>query len=45
MKMFEQEFKGRRLDKKGKEFYQDGAVNDLFFAYRKGYAFGARVAA
>jgi hypothetical protein len=51
MKMFEREFAGRRLDKEAKEFwakgnvYQDGAVNDLFLAYRKGYAFGTAVAA
>ena len=45
MKQFEQDFKGERLDKEGKELwsaghmYQDGNVNKLFLAYRLGYAF------
>jgi len=46
MAMFEREFKGRRLDKERKEFwtmgriYQDGELNELFLAYRRGYTFG-----
>ena len=48
MDNFEREYKHRRLDReKNKELwkrgnvYEDGAINDLFLAYRKGYAFGA----
>ena len=43
--MFEREFKGR-FDKEPKAIwpigrvYQDGALNELFLAYRRGYAFG-----
>lgn len=43
--MFEREFSGR-FDKEPKEIwkngyiYQDGNVNQMFLAYRKGYAFG-----
>lgn len=43
MAMFEREFGGRK-DKEPKNLwtmgriYQDGQVNDLFLAYRKGYA-------
>lgn len=49
MSMFEREFKGRRLDKERKEFwtmgrvYQDGELNELFLAYRRGYAYGKGV--
>lgn len=44
MDMFEREFRGERLDKEPKELwskghvYQSGPTNDLFLAYRKGYA-------
>jgi hypothetical protein len=46
--MFEREpdYKGRRLDKEAKSLwpmgriYQDANVNDLFLAYRRGYAYG-----
>lgn len=44
--MFEREFKGRRFDKEPKDIwpmgrvYQDGQVNELFLAYRRGYAYG-----
>lgn len=44
MAMFEREFKGRRLDREPKEswprgiIYQDGHINILFDAYRRGYA-------
>lgn len=49
--MFERErqFKGRRLDKENKalwqmgQIYQDGHVNELFLAYRCGYAYGKAV--
>jgi len=46
MSMFEREFKGRRLDRETKaiwpmeRIYQDGQVNELFLAYRRGYAYG-----
>lgn len=47
MASFEREHKHRRLDReKDKELwkkgavYQDGHVNELFLAYRKGYALG-----
>lgn len=49
--MFEREFKGHRLDKEAKEMwskgciFQNGETNNLFVAYRKGYALGVRVAA
>jgi hypothetical protein len=45
IKMFEIEFKGRRFDKEPKaiwtmgRIYQDGQLNELFLAYRRGYAF------
>jgi hypothetical protein len=45
MAMFEREFSGR-MDKEPKEswargiIYQDGHVNELFKAYRHGYAYG-----
>ena len=44
--MFDREFKGSRLDKEAKDMwrkgyvYQHGEVNQLFIAYRKGFAFG-----
>lgn len=43
---FEREFNGMRHDKEPKDLwprgiiYQDGNVNNLFLAYRKGYALG-----
>lgn len=46
MESFEREFSHFRLDKEAKELwpreviYQDGRVNVLFLAYRRGYAFG-----
>lgn len=49
MAMFEREFKGRRLDRESKEMwpmgviYQDGHVNELFLAYRRGYAYAKAV--
>jgi hypothetical protein len=48
---FDREFADRRLDKEAKSFwlkgniYQDGTVNELFSAYRRGYAFGKAVQA
>lgn len=48
MAMFEREFSGRK-DKEPKNLwpmghiYQDGQVNDLFLAYRKGYALARAV--
>lgn len=50
MRQFEQEFRHRRLDKEDKTLwprniiYQDGAVNELFKAYRQGYALGKATA-
>lgn len=44
MAEFEKEHKCRRLDKEPKDLwkigrvYQDGHLNDLFIAFRKGYA-------
>jgi hypothetical protein len=44
--MFDREYKGSRLDKEAKEMwpkgyvYQHGEVNNLFLAYRKGFAYG-----
>lgn len=49
MAQFERQFKGRRLDREGKQdwargvIYQDGQTNDLFAAYRWGYALGKAV--
>ena len=46
VEMFDREFKGSRLDKEAKDMwprgyvYQHGEVNQLFLAYRKGFAFG-----
>lgn len=51
MDCFEREFKGMRLDREGKarwsrgNVYQDGTVNALFLAYRRGYALGKAKAA
>lgn len=48
--MFDREFKGHRLDKEAKDMwpkghvYQNGEVNNLFLAYRKGVAYGKAVA-
>ena len=51
MDMFEKEYKGLRLDReKDKEgwakgrVYEDGRANELFLAYRKGYAFAQAAA-
>ena len=47
--MFEREFTGHRYDKESKDLwpkgrvYQDGALNELFLAYRRGYALGKAV--
>lgn len=44
--MFERTFKGQRFDKEPKALwpmgvvYQDGKLNELFLAYRHGYAYG-----
>lgn len=46
MEMFEKSFRGNRFDKEDKSFwakgnvYQCGVTNNLFLAYRLGYAFG-----
>lgn len=46
LEMFEREFKGLRLDREDRRMwqrghvYQSGEANNLFLAYRKGYAFG-----
>lgn len=46
MAQFEREYKNLRLDREDKEMwprgnlYQDGRVNDLFSAYRKGFSSG-----
>jgi hypothetical protein len=43
---FEREYKHQRLGKEPKDIwpkghvYQDGATNELFLAYRRGYALG-----
>ena len=48
MATFERGFKGR-LDREAKDLwprgriYQDGNVNELFLAYRRGYALGKSV--
>lgn len=50
MTQFESEFRGNRLDREPKDMwpqgvvYQDGAVNELFKAYRRGYALGLGIA-
>lgn len=49
LRMFEREHTGRRMDKESKtlwpkgRIYQDGQLNELFLAYRKGYAFAKSV--
>lgn len=49
MVQFEQEFSHRRVDREDKAFwpkghvYQDGMTNELFLAYRRGYALGTVV--
>jgi hypothetical protein len=49
LEMFEKEYKHLRKDKENKNswskgrFYQDGNCNELFLAYRKGYAFGKAI--
>ena len=49
--MFDREFSHLRLDKEAREFwnqgniYQNGEANNLFLAYRKGFAFGKATAA
>lgn len=46
---FDKEFSHRRLDKEPKNMwklghvYQDGSANDLFLAYRRGFAFAKTV--
>lgn len=50
MAQFEKEFSHHRLDKEPKDLwskgnvYQNGQANELFLAYRRGYAYGAAVA-
>jgi hypothetical protein len=49
MRMFEREHTGHRYDKEPKNLwpqgviYQDGQLNELFLAYRKGYALARAV--
>jgi hypothetical protein len=49
IQMFEREFTGHRTDKESKDLwakgriYQDGQLNELFLAYRRGYAFGKAI--
>jgi hypothetical protein len=51
MEQFDREFSYRRLDKEEKSFwakgniYQDGMTNELFLAYRRGFAYGQAVGA
>ena len=46
MQMFEKEYTGFRNDKEPKDLwpkgivYQDGKANEIFLAYRRGYAYG-----
>lgn len=46
MAQFEKEYRSERLDREDRSqwhkgiIYQDGKVNELFLAFRKGYAFG-----
>lgn len=46
IEMFEKVFRGNRFDKEDKSLwsqgniYQSGETNNLFLAYRQGYAFG-----
>lgn len=48
--MFDRDFKGSRLDKEAKDMwpkgfvYQHGEVNQLFLAYRRGFAYGKAIA-
>lgn len=50
MAQFEREFSHHRLDKEPKDLwskgiiYQNGQANELFLAYRRGYAYGVVVA-
>lgn len=50
LQSFEREFKHRRLDKETKDLwpkghvFQDGHVNELFLAYRRGAAYAKCVA-
>lgn len=49
MCQFEMEFRGHRLDREAKDcwprarIYQDGRTNELFLAYRRGYALARSV--
>ena len=49
MEQFEKEFRTLRLDKEPKQLwskgviYQNGNTNEIFLAYRQGYAFGRAV--
>lgn len=49
MAQFEKEFHHRRLDKEDKSMwpksvvYQNGETNELFLAYRRGYALGKAI--
>ena len=52
LEMFEHEFKGEgRFDRETKDLwpkgniYQNGEINRLFLAYRKGYALGSELVA
>jgi hypothetical protein len=49
MAQFEREYPFERLDREPKELwktnvYQDGRVNSLFLAYRRGYSLGKMIA-
>ena len=50
MAQFEKEFSHCRLDREDKAMwprqiiYQNGQTNELFLAYRRGYAYGAAIA-
>lgn len=51
MAQFEREHKGRRLDREKDKalwakgnLYEDGIANELFLAYRRGYAYGKAIA-
>lgn len=49
MRMFEREYRGFRMDREDKKLwpigrvYQAGDTNEMFIAYRKGYAFAKSV--
>ncbi len=49
MTQFERQFSGRRFDREAKAMwprgviYQDGQTNELFLAFRQGYALGKAV--